>query len=263
MHLTIRHATLWVALLLPTLGSAQDTVLKLGVEGAYPPFSEIGTDGKLKGFDIDIANALCERMKRKCEMVQAEFDAMIPSLKAKKFDAIVASMSITAERKKNVDFSDKYYITPARLIAKSGAGLTLTPEGLKGKKIGVQRTTIHDRFATATFKASQIVRYTKQDEVFLDLKAGRVDLSLVDSVAGDVGFLKTAAGKGYEFIGPLYTDPTFFGEGAGIAVRKGDEALRKALNAAIAQLRADGGYKKIQDKYFDFDVYGPEVKGKR
>ena len=147
---------------------AQGT-LRLGVEGAYPPFSELGTDGKLKGFDIDIGMALCERMKLKCELVQAEFDAMIPALRAKKFDAIIASMSITPERLKAVDFSDKYYNTPARVVVRADATFAVTPDGLKGKKIGVQRTTIHDRYATATFKGSEIVRYAKQDEVFLDL----------------------------------------------------------------------------------------------
>jgi arginine/ornithine transport system substrate-binding protein len=235
-------------------------VLRIGVEGAYPPFSEIGTDGKLKGFDIDIANALCEKLKRKCEMVQAEFDALIPALRAKKFDAIVASMSITPERKKNVDFTGKYYQTAARVIAKADSRLEVSPAGLKGKKVGVQRTTIHDRFATATFKQSEIVRYAKQDEVFLDMKSGRIDATLVDSVAGDEGFLKTPSGKGFAFFGPDFTDPAFFGEGAGIAVRKGEDRLRGELNAAIAAIRSDGTYKKIQDKYFTFDVYGPEPK---
>jgi arginine/ornithine transport system substrate-binding protein len=236
---------------------AQTATLRIGVEGAYPPFSEIGSDGKLKGFDIDIANALCERLKLACVLVQAEFDALIPALRAKKFDAIVASMSITPERRKAVDFSDKYYETPARLVARADARLDVSPAGLKGKKIGVQRTTIHDRFASATFKQSQVVRYAKQDEVFLDLTSGRVDATLVDSVAADIGFLKTPAGKGYVFVGPLYTDPAFFGEGAGIALRKGDDALRTKINAALAAMLADGSYKKLAAKYFDFDIYGP------
>jgi arginine/ornithine transport system substrate-binding protein len=242
------------------LVAAQSNTLRVGVEGAYPPFSEIGTDGKLKGFDIDIANAVCERMKVSCVLVQAEFDALIPALRAKKFDAIVASMSITPERQKAVDFSDKYYHTPARMVVKAGGLVDVTPAGLKGKKIGVQRTTIHDRFATATFKESTIVRYAKQDEVFLDMASGRVDATLVDAVAADVGFLKTPAGKGYGFVGPLYNDPAFFGTGAGIAVRKGDDALRGKINAALAAMLADGSYKKMAAKYFDFDVYGAPVK---
>lgn len=234
--------------------------LKLGVEGAYPPFSMISKGGQIEGFDIDIARALCERMKAKCELVQMEFDALIPGLKAKKIDAIVASMSITPERRKNVDFSVKYYHTPARLVAKAGAFTEVSPAALKGRKIGVQRTTIHDRFATATFKDSQIVRYARQDEVFLDMKAGRLDATLMDVVAADEGFLKTPAGQGFAFAGPNYTDPAFFGEGAGIAVRKGDDALRKRLDAAIAAIRADGTYKKIMDKYFAYDIYGAEPK---
>lgn len=247
--------------LLPLASPAADTApLRLGVEGAYPPFSEIGTDGKLKGFDIDIAMALCERMKRRCELVQSEFDAMIPALRAKKFDAIVASMSITPERMKSVDFSDKYYQTPARLVTRADAAFEVSPAGLKGKRIGVQRTTIHDRFATAQFKGSEIVRYAKQDEAFLDLASGRIDGTLVDSVAADQGFLKTPAGKGFGFRGPVYNDPAFFGIGAGIAVRKGEQALQGAFNAALKALRADGGYKKIADRYFDFDVYGDEPK---
>ena len=229
-----------VAVFAPLAAAQAPAVLKVGVEGAYPPFSEIGTDGKLKGFDIDIANAMCERLKMTCTLVQAEFDAMIPALRAKKFDAIVASMSITPERKKSVDFSDKYYQTPARVIARADSKLEVTPAGLKGKKIGVQRTTIHDRFATTTFKGAQIVRYAKQDEVFLELASGRIDATLMDSVAADVGFLKTPAGKGYAFVGPVYTDPAFFGEGAGIAVRQGDTALRDKLNAALAAMLADG-----------------------
>ena len=249
-----------MAMLAPLAAAQAPAALKIGVEGAYPPFSEIGTDGKLKGFDIDIANAMCERLKMTCTLVQAEFDAMIPALRAKKFDAIVASMSITPERKKSVDFSDKYYQTPARVIARADSKLEVTPAGLKGKKIGVQRTTIHDRFATTTFKGAQIVRYAKQDEVFLELASGRVDATLMDSVAADVGFLKTPAGKGYAFVGPVYTDPAFFGEGAGIAVRQGDTALRDKLNAALAAMLADGSYKKLAAKYFDFDVYGPPVK---
>jgi arginine/ornithine transport system substrate-binding protein len=230
--------------------------VRLGVEGAYPPFSSIAPDGKLVGFDIDIANALCAEMKAECTMVQQDFDGMIPGLMARKFDAVVASMSITDERKKSVDFSNKYYNTPARLVLKKGATLDLTAAGLKGKRIGVQRTTTHDRFATDTFKGAEIVRYTKQDDAFLDLAAGRIVASLVDSVAADSGFLKTPKGKDFAFFGPVYDDPKYFGTGAGVALRKGDAALQAKFNAAIAAIRANGTYKKIQDKYFDFDVYG-------
>jgi arginine/ornithine transport system substrate-binding protein len=240
-----------------TTASAQEAKkLRIGVEGAYPPFSQIDTDGKLKGFDIDIANAICAELKVECVMVQQEFDAMIPGLLSRKIDAVIASMTITEERKRSVDFSDKYYQTPARFVAKANSKLDVSTAGLKGKRIGVQRTTIHDRFATSTFTQSEIVRYTKQDEVFLDMTSGRLDGALVDLMAADIGFLKTPAGKDFAFLGPIYSDPKFFGIGAGIAVRKADSALRDRLNSAIKSIRANGTYKKIQDKYFDFDVYG-------
>ena len=230
--------------------------IRIGVEGAYPPFSEVGPDGKLKGFDIDIALALCAEMKAECTLVQQEWDGIIPALQSRKFDAIVASMAITEERLKVVSFTNKYYNTPSRLVAKAGTALQPTAEGLKGKRIGVQRSTIQDRFVTATFTGSEIVRYAKADEVYLDLAAGRVDVVFSDTLAVDGGFLKKPQGKGFAFFGPSYDDPKFFGTGSGIAVRKADTALQAKFNAAIAAIRANGVYKKINDKYFDFDVYG-------
>jgi arginine/ornithine transport system substrate-binding protein len=230
--------------------------IRIGVEGAYPPFSEVGPDGKLKGFDIDIALALCAEMKAECTLVQQEWDGIIPALQSRKFDAIVASMAITEERLKVVNFTAKYYNTPSRLVAKAGAKLEASAAGLKGKRIGVQRSTIQDRFVTATFTGSEIVRYAKADEVYLDLAAGRVDAVFSDTLAVDGGFLKKPQGKGFAFFGPSYDDPKFFGTGSGIAVRKADTALQAKFNAAIAAIRANGVYKKINDKYFDFDVYG-------
>lgn len=244
------------ALALPAWAQAPDwKKVRIGVEGAYPPFSEVGTDGKLKGFDIDIAMALCAEMKAECTLVQQEWDGMIPALQARKFDAIIASMAITEERLKQVNFSAKYYNTPPAFFAK-GAARDISPAALKGKKIGVQRATSHDRYATQYYKDSEIVRYAKQDEVFLDLAAGRVDLALCDQVAGTDGFLKKPAGKGFAVVGKPVDDPAIFGLGSGIAMRKADTGLQTKFNAAITQIRSNGVYKKIQDKYFDFDIYG-------
>jgi arginine/ornithine transport system substrate-binding protein len=236
--------------------AADPAPLRVGVEGAYPPFSSVGPDGQIKGFDIDIAKALCERIKAQCTLVQLEFDGMIPALQSRKIDMIVASMSITPERLKVVDFSDKYYTSPNRLIAKAGSAIDGSAAAFKGRKVGVQRATTHDRYATAKFAGASIVRYAKQDEIYLDLAAGRIDATLVDAVAGSEGFLKTPAGKGFAFVGPDYDDPQFFGRGVGVAVRKSDVELRDRLNAAIRAIRADGRYKAIAGRYFDFDIYG-------
>ncbi|GAB4359033.1 MAG: ABC transporter substrate-binding protein [Kiloniellaceae bacterium] len=238
-------------------GAKEWKKVRIGVEGAYPPFSEVTADGKLVGFDIDIANALCEEMKVECELITQDWDGIIPALNARKYDAIVASMSITEERKQKVNFTSKYYNTPAKFVRKKGSGIEITKEGLKGKIVGVQRATIHDNFVTEVYGDTvEVKRYGTQDEANLDMIAGRVDLLLADSVALLGGFIETDAGKDYEFVGPDFSDPKYFGEGAGIALRKGDDDLLQMFNQAIEAIRANGKYKAIQDKYFDFDVYG-------
>ncbi len=249
-------AALAIALIAGT-ASAEMKKVRIGTEGAYPPFNYIDSDGKLQGFDVDIANALCAAAKLDCEFVVQDWDGMIPGLLAKKYDAIIASMSITEERKQKVDFTAKYYSTPAKFVTKAGANIEITKAGLKGKTVAVQRATIHENFLQDNFgEVIEIRSYATQDEANADLAAGRVDLVLADSVALDEGFLKTDAGKGFAFTGPGFTDRKWFGDGAGIAIRKGEDELRKALNGAIEQIRADGTYKNINSKYFEFDVYG-------
>ncbi|MDH3229452.1 MAG: ABC transporter substrate-binding protein [Alphaproteobacteria bacterium] len=231
--------------------------VKIGTEGAYPPFNSIDKDGKLVGFDVDIAKAVCAAAEFECEFVVQDWDGIIPGLIAKKYDAIVASMSITEERKQKVDFTDKYYNTPAKFVARKGADLKITIDGLKGKVVAVQRATIHENFLRDNFGDVVTVNsYATQDEAYLDLVSGRADAGIADSVAIMDGFLSTDQGKDFQFYGPDFNDPKWFGEGVGIAVRKGDNELREKLNAAIRQIRSDGTYKKINAKYFDFDVYG-------
>jgi arginine/ornithine transport system substrate-binding protein len=230
--------------------------VRIGTEGAYPPFNLIDKNGELQGFDIDVAKALCQAANMECEFFTQDWDGIIPGLLAKKYDAIIASMSITEERKKKVDFTKKYYQTPARFVAKKGAGFNIDKAALKGKSVGVQRATVSENFIRDNFEGVDIKSYATQDEANMDLASGRLDLVFADSVVLLEGFLNTDAGKDYEFVGPGYTNKQWFGEGIGIAVRKGDANLLKALNDAIDKIRADGTYKKINDKYFDFDVYG-------
>ena len=253
--ITLLAAVLTVSLMAGAAQAAQK--VKIGTEGAYPPFNSIDKDGKLVGFDIDIANALCDAAGFECEFVVQDWDGMIPGLLAKKYDAIVASMSITDERKQKVDFTGKYYSTPAKFFAKKGSGLEISPEGLKGKIVAVQRATIHENFLSDNYgKIVTIKSYATQDEAYLDIVSGRADAGIADSVAVMDGFLGTDQGKDFQFFGPDFNDPKWFGDGAGIAIRKGETDLLNAFNAAIDKIRADGTYAKINAKYFDFDVYG-------
>ncbi|MCG7499526.1 ABC transporter substrate-binding protein [Vibrio sp. Of7-15] len=251
-------ATALVASTLAGAAQAKDwKVVRFGIEGAYPPFSWTEPSGELKGFDVDMANALCKEMQAKCKIVAQDWDGIIPSLLARKYDAIIAAMSITEERKKKVDFTGKYALIPNKFVAKKGTDLNFTKEGLKGVKVGVQRATTHDKYLTDNYGSSvDIVRYGSFDEAYLDLRAGRIATVLGDASALEEGLLNKPGGKAYEFIGPSLTNPKWFGDGFGIAVRKQDKDLTKQLNEAIQSLREKGVYQKIASKYFAYDVYG-------
>lgn len=240
-----------------TLGAAgAQEKLRIGTEGEYPPFNYLDSAGELKGFDIDIANALCAKMEVECEFVTQEWDGMIPGLQAKKYDAIIASMSITDERKEQVDFTDKYYNTPPGLAVPKDSDLTeATPEALAGKTVGAQSSTTHANYAEAKFEDTEIRRYPTAEEYKLDLESGRIDAA-IDDVVVLSEWLESDEGDCCKLLGTLTPDPVINGEGAGIAIRKGETELRDKLNAAIDEIRADGTYEEINEKYFDFDVYG-------
>ena len=247
-----------VILLVGGLAIAKEwKTVRIGTEGAYPPFNYVTPEGQLAGFDVEIAKALVEAMGAQIVLVAQDWDGIIPALLAKKYDAIIASVSITEDRKKKVAFTDKYYQTPAKFVCRRGTIKEFAPSVLNGKAIGVQRATIHDRYLTDNYgKDVKIKRYGTLDEAYLDIGAGRLDLLLADSVPLSDGFLNKPEGKNFQFIGPDLSDKRWFGDGIGIACRKGDKDLVAKFNAAIKKIRADGTYKKIQDKYFDFNVYG-------
>lgn len=232
---------------------AEISHVKMGTEGAYPPFNNVNEDGKLVGFDIEIGDALCEAMDVTCEWVTSDWDGIIPALMAKKFDTIMASMSITEERKEKIAFTDKYYTSPVRFIRRKGTDYT--PEDVSGAVVGVQSATVSENLVNGKFPDAQVKTYAEQEQANLDLASGRVDLVAADAFVL-IDFVDSEAGNDVEFVGPSYTDEEYLGEGIGIGVRKEDEELREMLNDAIRQIREDGTYQKINAKYFDFDVYG-------
>lgn len=230
--------------------------IKIGTEGAYPPFNNLESDGTLVGFDVDIAKALCEEMKADCEFVTQDWDGIIPALIAGKFDAIIASMSITDERKKKVDFTNKYYNTPPAIAAAEDTDIKgVGKEDLAGKAVGVQGSTTHSNYAEATYTDSDVKGYPTADEYKLDLVNGRVD-AVNDDIIVLQEWLATEDGKGFKIVGTIKPVPEIHGLGAGIAVRKGETELAEKFNKAIDAIRANGTYKKINDKYFSFDAYG-------
>jgi polar amino acid transport system substrate-binding protein/arginine/ornithine transport system substrate-binding protein len=252
-------AALATATIAASPAAGADDILHIATEGAYPPFNWREPDGALKGFDVDIANALCKKMDRKCDVVGQDWDGMIPALLAKKFDVIVASMAITDDRKKRVDFTNKYWQSVSRFAGKNGLTVDVTTNDLGGLNVGAQRGTIQACYITKHFPRANVSLYPSVQDGFSDLKAGRLDLYFAETIQMKKDLLDAPGGEGFSFVGPTPQDPECFGEGVGIAVRKGSEELREALNKAITEIRADGTYKKINAKYFDFDVYGPEA----
>ena len=248
-------ATVSVLAVFAGTSQAADKII-MGTEGAYPPFNVLEADGTLTGFDVDIARALCEEMKAECTFVTQEWDGAIPALQAKKFDAFIASMSITPERKQKVDFTDKYYNTPPAIAVPKDSDITEANEAaLAGKVLGAQSSTTHSNYAEAHMKQSELKLYPTAEEYKLDLANGRIDAA-IDDVVVLSEWLKTEDGACCKLLGTLPVDPEINGAGAGIAIRKGDDALREKLNAAIKAIRANGKYQEINAKYFPFDVYG-------
>jgi lysine-arginine-ornithine-binding protein len=238
-----------------TAGAKDWTEVRIGTEGAYAPFNYFDSNNELQGFDIEIAKALCDKMQVKCTFVAQDWDGIIPGLIAGKYDAIVASMSITEERKKVVDFTDKYYNTPAQFITQKEGGVTDTsPAALAGKSLGAQSATTHATYLEDMYKDSDVKLYPTQDEANLDLANGRLDAILADSVVLYDWLTKTEDGKCCHAVGEPIRNVKYFGEGAGIAIRKDDPDLTAKFNKAIAEIVADGTYKKINDKYFPFPL---------
>lgn len=237
--------------------TAQAVDLKVAIDPTYEPFTYKTADGKPTGFDVDIANAICAEMKRNCVFVEQVWDSMIPGLQARKYDVVISSLSITDERKRVIDFSDRYYKTPSAIVVKKGTAYA-NPASLKGKRIGVLKGSTQEKWAMGELKPAgvTVVPYEAQDQVYLDIKAGRLDGTVADKVEVHGGFLRKPEGKDYGYVGPDQYETKYYGDGIGIGMRKGQKDLKDQINKAIKTIRSNGTYNTIAKKYFDFDPYG-------
>ncbi|WP_339461447.1 transporter substrate-binding domain-containing protein [Pseudomonas sp. EA_105y_Pfl2_R69] len=233
--------------------------LRIAMEGQFPPFEEVDAAGQLRGFNVDIAQALCQAMAADCQLVRFAWDDLIPALEEQRADLILASMSITAQRAERVDFTAKYAQTPAFFFARKGLvnEVIVTPRRIAGKRLGVQRDTTYDRFLTDKYQRhTEVLRFDSAEVMYQALGEGRVELVLDDAVSGYFGFLDTDQGQGFEQVGNKVVAPKHFGKGQGIAVRKGDQVLRERLDRALSVILSNGVYKRIEKQYFkQFSVY--------
>jgi len=239
-----------------TAAFAHDHEIKIGIAAEpYPPFASVDASGTWVGWEIEVISAVCEAAELHCVLTPVAWDGIIPSLTGQQIDAIMASMSITEERLKTIDFSDPYYNTPAVIVGDKALDMAATPEGLKGKILGVQASTIHQAYAQEHFTGAAEIRiYQTQDEANQDLVAGRIDATQADSIAM-ADFVSTDAGGCCEIKGSVADDPAILGLGVGAGVRKGDDELRAALNKGIAAILADGTHAEITSRYFKASIY--------
>jgi polar amino acid transport system substrate-binding protein len=232
--------------------------LRIGVVTNYPPFSFVDQNNRFVGFEIDIALALCKRLKVSCEFVEQKWENMIPGLIAHTVDAIFGSMSITEERKRQIAFSDHYYQTPASIVARKALNLRdASPAGMKGRVIGVQIGTVHEDYLEEVYVPAGAVShvYATQSEAQFDLARGRIDAIIADKLGVYEWVNQTDQGKCCTFVGEDLDDVRYVGKGVGAGLRKEDSDLRDMINRALAEIMADGTYKKINDKYFPFNIY--------
>ncbi|MBD2784283.1 arginine ABC transporter substrate-binding protein [Xenorhabdus sp. DI] len=225
--------------------AAEKAALRFATEATYPPFEFIDANNKIQGFDVDLADAICAKLNTECTFTNQAFDSLIPSLKFRRFDALMAGIDITPDRQKQVDFTQAYYDNSAIFIAIKGKFARIAD--LKGKQVGIQNGTTHQKYLMEQHKELKTVPYDSYQNAILDLKNGRID-----AVFGDTAVVNEWLKKNKELstVGDKVTDKNYFGIGLGIAVRKGNSELLDKLNKTLAEIKQDGTYDTIYKKWF-------------
>lgn len=237
---------------LSVAGAAE--TLRVATEGAYPPFSFTNEQGQLAGFDVDIAQELCRRLEKDCEIISIPWNELLPGLVAGRYAMIVASMAKTPERERQVEFTDSYYRTRHVFIGRRDLGLTqVNPETVRGKTLATQAGTIYADYLQQHYSTAALKLTATLIEAFAALSRGEVALVLTDNLSA-FEFLRSSAGQELDFIGPPLAINEI-NEAAYIQVRKGDLALRDAVNTALYKLWLDGTYHRINARYFPFSIY--------
>lgn len=229
--------------------AASPTVIKFAMEATYPPFEYVDGSGQIKGFDVDLANALCKQMNAQCTFSNQPFNSLIPSLQLGKFDALASGLGITAERQKQVAFTDSYYQPTGSFVAQTDKHYKLTD--MTGKTIGAQIGSTFETYLQKKYGSNVTIKtYASIQEAFLDLNSGRVDAVLADTPIAQAWLKQDGNSKDYAIVEKPVVDAEYFGTGYGIAVRKDNTALLNALNKALAAIKANGTYAKITKEYF-------------
>ncbi len=232
------------------------SVIRFITETDYPPFNYAGPDGNPQGFNIDLARMLCEELKLACTIQMRRFETLIPALNANQADAAIASIAATTEMRAKIDFTDSYYRTPARFVAKRDSPIEdPLPERLEGKKVAVVAGTAHEAYLKALFTEVELRPYPSADVSRLALRRGDVDLLFGDAISLAFWLNGTDSENCCAFRGGPYIDSRYFGEGIGIAVRKGNDTVRLALNWALFRVWEQGRFTDLWLRYFPISPF--------
>jgi polar amino acid transport system substrate-binding protein len=247
---------------------AHAETLRVGMECTYAPFNYRTPDGQMAGYDVDVAKGIAERIGAELDYVCQDWDGMIPALLANKFDLIVASMSITAERKEKIDFSIPYRVSVGRILGSKDAGLKLfdeagapVPEAFDGLRFGVERASTYASWVGAKLPGAEVVLYDGAQPMLLDLQNGRLDIAITNPMKAYLDFLSKDNGSGFEFVSPAIDEVEFFGPGVGVGLRKGNDALLAKIDTALAEMIADGSLETYSLKYFPFSIHPENWQG--
>jgi polar amino acid transport system substrate-binding protein len=226
-------------------------IIRFLTETDYPPFNYAGPDGAPTGFNVDLARMICEELKVACTVQMRRFDTLISALNTNNGDAIIASIAATPEMRTRLDFSDPYYRTPARFVARRDSPIDdVRPEALEKKKIAVVIGTAHEAYLKTLFTEAELRPYPDSDAARFALKRGDVDLLFGDGVSLAFWLNGTDSANCCAFRGGPYLESRFFGEGVGIAVRRGNDLLRQAFNWALFRLWEKGRFTDLWLRYF-------------
>ena len=231
-------------------------VIRFLTETDYPPFNFTGADGNPAGFNIDLARALCEEIKVTCTIQMRRFETLLDAIASNRGDAIIASMAVTPQLRARVDFTDPYYRVPARFVSRRDAVLPeVRPEYLEGKKVGAIAGSAHEAYLKAMFTDAELHSYPNDDALRLALRRGEVDFIFGDAISLAFWVNGTDAADCCAFSGGPFIESRFFGEGIGIAVRKGNDLLRQALNWALSRVWEKGRYTDLWLRYFSVSPF--------
>ena len=225
-------------------------------ESDYPPFNFVDEHGRLVGFNVDIARAICDDLKIDCVIRTRAWDKLLSELDAGRGDAIIASLAVTEETRARLDFSDRYYITPARFAVRLDTGYgDMVPVGLAGRSVGVVAGSAHEAYLRQFFADARVVTFASREETRAALKDRVVEALFDDAISLSFWIGGTASQNCCGFRGEAYYDPAYFGEGIAIGVVKGNDDLRRALDYGLRRIYKSGKYEEIFLRYFPIGFY--------